>query len=143
MSTPLPVATATNSVDILARTIYGEARGESWEGKVAVAWTVMNRVARKSWYGRNVVEVCLKPFQYSCWLESDPNSALLKRVNLDDSNFRQCLAAALLVYDRVIPDTVNGATHYYALSMPTPPKWASSMKSVAVLGGHKFFVESM
>ena len=38
--------TPVDPVDILARTIYGEARGESVRGKEAVASVVMNRVNR-------------------------------------------------------------------------------------------------
>ena len=38
--------------DILARTLWGEARGESLVGRIAVAWTIRNRVndgKDKSW----------------------------------------------------------------------------------------------
>ena len=34
-------------IDTLARTIYGEARGESRQGKIAVACVILNRVKRK------------------------------------------------------------------------------------------------
>ena len=30
--------------DILARTLWGEARGEGLDGQIAVAWTIRNRV---------------------------------------------------------------------------------------------------
>lgn len=60
-------------IDILARTIYGEARGEPWEGKIAVAWVVRNRAERGGWWGDTIREVCLKPWQFSCWNETDPN----------------------------------------------------------------------
>ena len=33
----------TRDIDILVRTVYGEARGESALGKLAVAWVVVNR----------------------------------------------------------------------------------------------------
>jgi spore germination cell wall hydrolase CwlJ-like protein len=33
-----------NDRDILARTLWGEARGESLDGKIAAAWTIRNRV---------------------------------------------------------------------------------------------------
>ncbi len=33
----------TRDIDILARTVYGEARGESELDKLAVAWVVVNR----------------------------------------------------------------------------------------------------
>ena len=38
--------------DILSRTLWGEARGETLTGQIAVAWTVRNRVfdgKGKSW----------------------------------------------------------------------------------------------
>ena len=41
--------------DILARTLWGEARGEGTAGQVAVAWTIRNRVfdgKEKSWTDR-------------------------------------------------------------------------------------------
>lgn len=40
--------------DILARTLWGEARGEGTAGQIAVAWTIRNRVfdgKEKSWWG--------------------------------------------------------------------------------------------
>lgn len=37
---------AQHAADVLARTLYGEARGESVRGKEAVAAVVMNRVRR-------------------------------------------------------------------------------------------------
>ncbi len=30
---------------VMARTICGEARGESYQGKIAMGWVIMNRVA--------------------------------------------------------------------------------------------------
>jgi spore germination cell wall hydrolase CwlJ-like protein len=40
--------------DILARTLWGEARGEGTAGQIAVAWTIHNRVfdgKTNSWWG--------------------------------------------------------------------------------------------
>ncbi|PWK42197.1 hypothetical protein C7534_1054 [Pseudomonas sp. OV226] len=53
-----------NDRDILARTLWGEARGESLAGQIAVAWTIRNRVfdgKTKSWWGEGYASVCLKP----------------------------------------------------------------------------------
>lgn len=41
-------STNTNDVNLLARLIYGEARGEPYEGQVAVGAVVMNRVKNSS-----------------------------------------------------------------------------------------------
>lgn len=40
--------------DILARTLWGEARGENLAGQIAVAWSIRNGVddgKAKSWWG--------------------------------------------------------------------------------------------
>lgn len=134
-------STVANDLDVLARTIYGEARGESWQGKVAVAYTIVNRAAHPSWWGKDVASVCLKPFQYSCWLASDPNFHLIQTVDLTSHAFRDCYAAACLVYNRTLSDPTLGSTHYYALSIPSPPAWAATLKATTVIGGHKFYTE--
>ena len=36
----------SSDLDALTRVVYGEARGESDEGKIAVAWVVKNRCAK-------------------------------------------------------------------------------------------------
>lgn len=47
-------------LDILAKTIYGEARGESYTGQVAVGAVVMNRV-KSSLFPNNVEDVVFQP----------------------------------------------------------------------------------
>ena len=75
------VMTATdNDRDILARTRWGEARGESLVGQIEVAWTIRNRVNHsnaKSWWGEGYVGVCQKPYQFSCRNKNDPNYSYL------------------------------------------------------------------
>src|SRR5688500_4029200 len=64
-------------LDTLARTLWGEARGEGRNGMQAVANVIMNRykLARSNsgyarQWGRTVAEVCRKKYQFSCWLPS-------------------------------------------------------------------------
>ncbi|MFW0755465.1 cell wall hydrolase [Pseudomonas sp. H11T01] len=62
--------------DILVRTLWGEARGEGLAGRIAVGWTIRNRVndgKAKSWWGEGYAGVCLKVWQFSCWNKNDPN----------------------------------------------------------------------
>ena len=110
-------------IDIVARTLYGETRGESWPGKIAVAWVIRNRVelsekrileeGREKWWGRGYINVCLKPFQFSCWNENDPNRAKLQTVTLEtEAIFRECYAAAALVLSGGIPDPTSRSFHY-------------------------------
>lgn len=55
-----------DDVDIIARTIMGEARGESGQGKAAVGHVIVNRTKADKWYSGTIFEVCRKPFQFSC-----------------------------------------------------------------------------
>ena len=77
--------------DVLARTVWGEARGEGQAGMVAVANVVMNRVnfARAQlggnyWWGNTIMRVCQKPLQFSCWNQADPNLSQLQAVDAAD-----------------------------------------------------------
>ncbi|MFT8135469.1 hypothetical protein ACMYLZ_23150, partial [Salmonella enterica subsp. enterica serovar Enteritidis] len=72
--------TSDKDRDILARTLWGEARGEGQAGQIAVAWTIRNRVfdgKAKSWWGEGYAGVGLKPGRFSCWNKNDPNYAYL------------------------------------------------------------------
>lgn len=78
--------------DILARTIYGEARGESISGQEAIASVILNRVAfakrrGRYWWGNTIAGVCLAPWQFSCWNENDPNRKIIERADDADIGF--------------------------------------------------------
>jgi spore germination cell wall hydrolase CwlJ-like protein len=129
--------------DTLARTLWGEARGESLAGQIAVAWTIRNRVndgKDKSWWGEGYAGVCLAPSQFSCWNKNDPNYPFLSGAR--DIPFRelaQARGAADQVIDNKQPDPTGGATHYHAASMPKAPAWATKAKKTAFIGNHTFF----
>ena len=129
--------------DILARTLWGEARGESLAGQVAVAWTIRNRVndgKAKSWWGEGYAGVCLKPYQFSCWNKGDPNYAYLSGAKqIPFREFAQAQIAADQVMFGKVSDPTDGATHYYAATMPKPPAWIVGAKQTLKLGHHVFF----
>jgi spore germination cell wall hydrolase CwlJ-like protein len=129
--------------DVLARTLWGEARGEGLAGMVAVAWTIRNRVddgKAKSWWGEGYVGVCQKPWQFSCWNSNDPNFPFLSGAKpIPKGEFAMCQLAAQQVIEGVKSDPTCGATHYYATTMPTPPKWTFGAKQTLKLGHHVFF----
>ena len=69
----------TQSQDIyMAKTIWGEARGEGLRGMQAVANVIMNRVDRGGWYGASIKDVVLKPLQFSCWNRSEEHTSELQ-----------------------------------------------------------------
>ncbi|MBI3904418.1 MAG: cell wall hydrolase [Pseudomonas fluorescens] len=134
---------AANDIDVLARTLWGEARGEGPAGQVAVAWTIRNRVndgKAKSWWGEGYAGVCQAPYQFSCWNKNDPNYPYLSGAKqIPPSQYALVLQSAKIVVDGDTPDPTGGATHYYAKSMKTPPKWVSGAKRTVTIGNHVFF----
>ena len=129
--------------DILARTLWGEARGERLAGQVAVAWTIRNRVndgKTKSWWGEGYAGVCQKPYQFSCWNKNDPNFACLSGAKpMPFRELAQARIAADQVIDGKVADPTGGATHYYATTMPKAPPWVKGAKETLRLGHHIFF----
>lgn len=127
-------------IEYMARTMWGEARGEGSTGMRAVGHVIMNRVKAGSWYGLTPKEVVLKKNQFSCWNENDPNRAKLLAVTTADSNYALALSLAKAIYAGTMPDITNGATNYLALgSLSTVPSWASKMTQVAEIGNHTFY----
>ncbi len=129
-------------IDVLARTIFGEARNEGPVGMEAVACVVLNRVklARKMggyWWGNTIIEVCNKPYQFSCWNKNDPNLKRIQEVTDKDIHFATCLRIARRAVIGALRDTTNGATHYHADYVS--PYWAKGQKPVTRIGRHIFF----
>lgn len=129
--------------DIFARTLWGEARGESLAGMQACAWTIRNRVfdgRATSWWGEGYAGVCQKPWQFSCWNANDPNSPyLLGAKPIPAGEYKRALAVAMAVMAGVVPDPTGGATHYYATTMPKPPTWVKGATLTLTLGRHLFY----
>ncbi len=141
-----PEAAQDDAVDVLARTIWGEARGEGLRGMEAVACVVMNRVRHaqnrraigaRHWWGDDVASVCRKPFQFSCWNTNDPNREKLLSVSADDALFAICQRAARRAVAGVLDDVTRGATHYHAKGVF--PLWARGRAPSTDIGNHLFY----
>ena len=116
---------------IWARTIAGEARGESARGQLAVAFVPWNR-ARLS--GRSVTQECLRSRQFSCWNSNDSNRALI--LALTEHDLLPFLHHIMAVIDG-ISDPSHGATFYHATSLH--PSWSIGAPSCAIIGLHRFY----
>ena len=129
-------------IDVLARTLWGEARGEGSAGMQGVANVILNRVEIAEvkggfWWGNNIIQVCQKPYQFSCWNRSDPNFRKLQNVEEKDLYFATAQRLARRAMHECLGDITDGATHYHAAGVD--PYWASREKPVAVLGRHIFY----
>lgn len=130
-------------VDILARTLWGEARGEGTAGMQAVASVVLNRVkiaqerGGSYWWGNDIIQVCQKPYQFSAWNRGDPNFRKLQSVDERDLYFATALRIARRAVSGVLADMTGGATHYHADTVS--PYWARGEKPATVIGRHVFY----
>lgn len=128
-------------IDVLAETLWCEARGEGKIGVEAVASVVMNRAKRS---GKKVSDVCLQRKQFSCWNNRTRpvvggDRKFIMKPNLtprDTKIFSLCRSTAYAVVIGTFIPTVD-STHYYAHNKVTP-KWAQSMWNKQVIGNHTF-----
>ncbi len=129
-------------VELLARTIYGEARGEKVRGKEAVACVIFNRLKRSRecggyWWGDSLGGVCLKPWQFSCWNEGDPNLKKISSVTPENKTFQASIRIARRAAAGTIDDPTGGATHYHVKGVYPP--WAKDKAPSAEIGRHLFY----
>jgi spore germination cell wall hydrolase CwlJ-like protein len=127
------------ALDILARTIWGEARGEPREGQIAVAHVVKNRTAKPGWWGHDMISVCQARDQFSCWRTTDPNRPKLLGVTISDPVFVTILKIARNVIAGELADPTDGATSYHTLDCH--PAWDKGLKVTARIGNHIFYKE--
>ena len=127
-------------IDYMARTAWGEARGEGSTGMQAVLNVIMNRVKAGGWWGATPKEVCTKKSQFSVWNKSDPNYYIMLAVTTSNADFATAKSLAGLAYAGALPDITNGATNYLALgSLSKVPSWVNKMQVVASIGNHTFY----
>ena len=128
---------------MLARTLWGEARGEGRAGMEAVASVIINRVdwphEGSLWWGSTVEEVCKKPSQFAVWNAGDPNLAPMLAVTDADPQFLTALEIARQAVARRLHDQTHGATHYYAYNTISPPSWTNGHTPTATIGGQVFY----
>lgn len=133
----------SKDVDVLARTIYGEARGEYKKSGlsplIAIANVVMNRISLRTWFGVSIKEVCQKPWQFSCWNHDDPNYAIVSNAFIADPIFDVCFEVADKVASGIWPDLTNGADHYHSVCLKTAPSWTRGINPLMQIGNHVFY----
>lgn len=125
------------AIDVLARTIWGEARGEDVAGMAAVANVVLNRAAEPERFGASIEAVCHAPWQFSCWNRNDPNLAKLLAVTAADARFAAALRLARRALAGALDDATFGSTHYHARGIF--PRWARGCAPAAEIGRHVFY----
>jgi spore germination cell wall hydrolase CwlJ-like protein len=128
-----------NDEDILAKTVYGEARGEllrfGLAPLIAVANVVLNR--RNKNFAETAAGVCLAPHQFSCWNPGDPNREQIRNIARECFVFKTCLEVARRVLNEQWPDLTDGCDHYHERTVK--PFWAACREPKRILGSHYFY----
>jgi len=124
----------------LARTLYGEARGEPREGIEAVANVILNRVMSNR-YPNTIAKVCLQRLQFSCWNDDDPNRKIIAKLMPGDNPvFDMVLQIATRAVLGGLPALVIGVLHYHAKQVR--PSWVKNSPGatlMATIGSHLFW----
>ncbi|MDR2359826.1 MAG: spore cortex-lytic enzyme [Oscillospiraceae bacterium] len=114
----------SSQINLLARLISAEARGEPYQGQVAVGAVVLNRVKHPS-FPNTMSGVIYQPGAFSC---------------LDDGQFNEPVADSAYTAARDALngwDPTGGAIYYFNPATATS-KWIWSRPLLLVIGNHRF-----
>jgi len=115
-------------IELLARLVYAEARGESYRGQVAVAATVLNRL-KDPRYPNTISGIIYQVVNGRYQFSPVQNG----QINLPaDETARRAVYDALAGYD-----PTGGATTFYNPSK-TSDSWVWSRQSIIKIGNHVF-----
>jgi len=123
-ATNIPAGFSQNDINLLAQTVYGEARGEPYVGQVAVAAVILNRLESPS-FPNTVSGIVFEPLAFTAvadgqiWME--PNETARKAV-IDAINGM---------------DPSENATYYFNPETATS-KWIWSRPQIKQIGKHIF-----
>lgn len=115
---------SSSDVQLLAKTISAEARGESYEGQVAVGAVILNRVEHAS-FPDTISGVVYEPGAFSA---------------VRDMNWSQPVASSA---QKAAQDAINGwdpsgGALYYYNPAKTSNKWIRSRPVIKTIGNHLF-----
>lgn len=136
----MPVTITPDSLsdtEVIARTLWGEARNQGELGMKAVACVIRNRRDNPGWWGRTLRGVCLARLQFSCWNAFDPQYAAMHAPDMTGRSIE--LARQIAADIENLPDITNGADHYCTEAVVKQTSWARSNTPVARVGTHVFY----
>ena len=126
---------------LAAITIWQEARGESFEGKLAVAQVIRNRMKRQYNSDGTVAGTVLRPHQFSGWNTNSVIRAESMLQNEENKTYISCQSA--WAHSKDVYSTFFPAVLYHSKNMAKYPDWAyaDNVKMIAVIGNHIFYDE--
>ena len=119
-------ARSSGDVQLLARAVNGEARGEPYEGQVAVAAVILNRVKHAS-FPNSIAGVIYQPGAFTAVSDGQINVPIAA-----DSTVYKACQDAMNGWD-----PTNGCIYYFNPDTATN-KWIWSRPLVVKIGKHRF-----
>ena len=119
-------ASSTSDLQLMARAINGEARGEPYEGQVAVGAVILNRVKSSS-FPNTIAGVIYEPGAFTAVSDGQINVPIA-----EDSTVYKAAQNALNGWD-----PTGGAIYYFNPDTATN-KWIWSRPLIKQIGKHRF-----
>jgi len=139
---------SAHDIDVLARTVAGEARNQIMAAQIGVAYVAIRRASIARVYALKearphptygdgtIADACLAHEQFDCWNAGDPNRSVIEALTGDSLEYQHGSAAAYAALFGLVADPTHGATHYWDASIPTP-SWADGL-AVTSVGSLRF-----
>lgn len=129
-----------SDIEIVAKTLFGEARGEGEMGLKGVASVIWTRAGGDI---SKLKDVCLKPKQFSCW--NDGTVVVNQKDKRAVASYKLCVTIAESMFRKTFEPAIT-ADHYYSYQgknkVKNKPAWHDPAKEVKYKdykGDHKFF----
>lgn len=119
------IRSSNSDLELLARLINGESRGEPYNGQVAVGAVVLNRV-KSPGFPNTIREVIYQDKQFSCVDDGQIN------LNPSDSSYQAALDALNG------EDPSLGALFFYNPKKAKTMWWLSQRETTVIIGDHVF-----
>src|SRR5208282_6028450 len=132
-----PEQTNAANLIFMALAVWREARGESADAQLAVAYVIRTRANQGGWWGNDISSVVGKQYQFSSMtVAGDPN--LVQWPRSDDPSWDACVQAAQKAITVAAQNPALGATSYYDISIPSP-SWAKADEFIVQIGRLRFY----
>jgi N-acetylmuramoyl-L-alanine amidase len=118
-------------IEIGARTLAQECRGQSLSAQLGVAYVLRHRLEHGS-FGATLMEICLRNareasgvtvWQFSGWRGWDPNFSYACGLCDGDPMLEHMIDVLNDAFEGASPDPTQGAFFYHDISIATPPSW--------------------
>ncbi len=135
-----------NELFLLTATVAMEAESESYKGKLAVAYVIVNRARPMSGVPfKSISDVVLDPYDFSAWNTKGGRQLALDTI--PSRVWQDSEKAAASAYYGIERDPTRGANHYLNVELTrklrggTLPTWLPAMRRTVKIGLHTFYKE--